>query len=292
MAHPAGSVVKYSDGTVWGAEQAFGQTWVWNLGTGDGEKKVYVQFKDSAGNWSQSYPFTLILDTTAPVLKLSTLSNGTYTNDPTLNVFGTVSDVTTGVKTLAINGTAVTVENGTFSYALTLSSGANVITTIATDYADNAATDIRTIILDTTAPTTTANPTGGAYYGSVPGVTLSADEQATIYYTTNTTDPTVSSSVYIAPIPIAATTTLKFFARDVAGNEEAVKTQVYDITPVMKGDVNGNRAVDLADAILAMQVLSRVKPAQLIYKEADVNGDAKIGLQEVIYILQKVAGMR
>jgi hypothetical protein len=148
------------------------------------------------------------------------------------------------------------------------------------------------VILDTTPPTTTADPPGGSYYGSTPIVTLSANEQATIYYTTNATDPTVLSSVYSTPLPMTATTTLKFFAKDLAGNSETVKTHVYNIAPLLKGDVNGNGAVDLTDALLAMQVLSRITPAPPFYKNADVSGDVRIGLQEAIYILQKMAEMR
>ncbi|MCX5846295.1 MAG: Ig-like domain-containing protein [Deltaproteobacteria bacterium] len=52
----------------------------------------------------------------------------------------------------------------------------------------------------------------------------------------------------------------------------------------------------LADAILALQVIARMNPADIpdnyATSGADINGDGKIGLPEVIYILQKVAGMR
>ena len=48
----------------------------------------------------------------------------------------------------------------------------------------------------------------------------------------------------------------------------------------------------LADVILVLQVLSGIEPAPAVYKEADVDGDNKIGLEEVIYILQKVSGLR
>ena len=58
------------------------------------------------------------------------------------------------------------------------------------------------------------------------------------------------------------------------------------------GDIDGNERVDLSDAILALQILSGVSPAGMVYKEADINGDGKIGIEEVIYILQKEAGIR
>jgi len=41
--------------------------------------------------------------------------------------------------------------------------------------------------------------------------------------------PTTGSTQYSSPISITVTTTLKFFAKDTAGNQEAVKTQVYTI---------------------------------------------------------------
>ena len=79
-----------------------------------------------------------------------------------------------------------------------------------------------------TPPTTTASPPGGSY-DTPRFVTLSADETATIYYTTDGTNPDVNSGTYAAPIPITATTILKFFARDAVGNSESIKTEVYSI---------------------------------------------------------------
>jgi|GEM_PF-5512599 len=58
-----------------------------------------------------------------------------------------------------------------------------------------------------------------------------------------------------------------------------------------KGDINNSGTVDLADAIIGLQVLAGLNPSG-VNVGADVNGDKKIGLPEVIYILQKVAGLR
>jgi chitodextrinase len=81
---------------------------------------------------------------------------------------------------------------------------------------------------DTTAPITTASPAGGTYT-SAQSVTLTANEAATIFYTTNGTTPTTGSTVYSTPIMISLTTTLKYFGRDTANNSETVKTQNYTI---------------------------------------------------------------
>jgi hypothetical protein len=81
----------------------------------------------------------------------------------------------------------------------------------------------------TTPPITTASLPGGTY-PSAQSVTLTANEPATIYYTTNNSTPTTSSTVYTIPIQISTTTTLKFFAKDIDGNTESVKTLTYTIS--------------------------------------------------------------
>jgi hypothetical protein len=58
-----------------------------------------------------------------------------------------------------------------------------------------------------------------------------------------------------------------------------------------QGDVNNDAAIDLIDAILALQISAGMSPAPpSIYLSADVNGDSKIGLAEAIYALQRIAG--
>ncbi|HXE96544.1 MAG TPA: chitobiase/beta-hexosaminidase C-terminal domain-containing protein [Dongiaceae bacterium] len=85
---------------------------------------------------------------------------------------------------------------------------------------------------DNTAPVTTANPAGKTFSNAFT-VTLTANEPATIYYTTNGVDPTTTSingANTVPNIPISTTTTLKFFAVDSSGNKEAIKTETYTAT--------------------------------------------------------------
>jgi hypothetical protein len=60
---------------------------------------------------------------------------------------------------------------------------------------------------------------------------------------------------------------------------------------ILIGDIDNSRLVNLGDAILALQVLARIKSSFPIYKKADVDGDEKIGLEEVVYILRKISGL-
>ncbi|MBI4772084.1 MAG: chitobiase/beta-hexosaminidase C-terminal domain-containing protein, partial [Chloroflexi bacterium] len=79
------------------------------------------------------------------------------------------------------------------------------------------------------APITTANPIAGTYTAAPILVTLSTDKPATIYYTTDGTTPTTTSTVYGAPISVGATTTIKYFAVDAMGNTETVKTGTWTV---------------------------------------------------------------
>jgi hypothetical protein len=65
---------------------------------------------------------------------------------------------------------------------------------------------------------------------------------------------------------------------------------------VLKGDINGDGKVDLADAVLALKVMAGLGQtgvrANYATSGADVNGDGMVGAAEVGYILQYAAGLR
>ena len=50
--------------------------------------------------------------------------------------------------------------------------------------------------------------------------------------------------------------------------------------------------IDLGDAVLVLQLISLSTPNTLIHQYADVNGDTKIGIEEAVFALQKIAGAR
>ena len=64
------------------------------------------------------------------------------------------------------------------------------------------------------------------------------------------------------------------------------------IIPLAPGDTDGSGTISLQDAILALQVASGIAPAVPIHKETGIKGDEKIGLEEAIYVLQFVSGLR
>jgi hypothetical protein len=60
----------------------------------------------------------------------------------------------------------------------------------------------------------------------------------------------------------------------------------------MKDDFDKNRIIGLSDAVLCMRILAKLKMTTTVGKESDVNGDGVIGLPDMIYVLQKIAGLR
>lgn len=100
---------------------------------------------------------------------------------------------------------------------------------------------------DTTAPTTTADPPGGAYYELPSYVRLESDEPAIIYYTTDGSTPDTSSASEVSPVVITTITDgmeIKFFAVDPTGNTETVQTATYTVDQTAPGPVTNFAAAD------------------------------------------------
>lgn len=57
------------------------------------------------------------------------------------------------------------------------------------------------------------------------------------------------------------------------------------------GDLNHDGAIDLADLIIALRVSAGLT-TPVVSVDADVNGDKKIGVEEVIYHLQTISDSR
>jgi len=201
-------------------------------------EKVYpiiVTAVDRAGNTS-TVQRNIIYDTTSPVIAIDPVM--TPTNSTIQQLSGTNeqgSTVTVTCPTAMIG--EVSYPTGTTWKAIIadMTEGMNTVSATAADLAGNDSKPaMATILLDTQAPVTTPSPAAGTFTGGVT-VSLSTSETATIYYTTNGTIPTTSSPVYTTPVVLSNTTTLSFFAVDVAGNKEVVKTALYtigdDITP-------------------------------------------------------------
>ena len=60
----------------------------------------------------------------------------------------------------------------------------------------------------------------------------------------------------------------------------------------LKGDLNNDREINLIDAILGLQLIAGITLTTNNVSQTDVNIDGRIGMADVVYILQKISGLR
>lgn len=125
----------------------------------DGSHTIKIDASDNDGNAATQKTVTFKVDTVPPTLSVTAPVAGLITNKAACAVTGTTNDITSSPVTVTIklnsgSAEAVTVgADGSFSKSLTLASGNNTITIVATDSAGKSSTVTRTVTLDTTAPT-------------------------------------------------------------------------------------------------------------------------------------------
>lgn len=145
---------------------------------------------------------------------------------------------------------------------------------------------------DNVGPTTTASPDGGTYT-TAQTVTLTCNDDDGVgcdktYYTIDGTEPTISSTEYTVPINISATTTLKFFATDLNGESEAVKTKIYTIDTTEEQPENSKieswKASEYQNPNASCQ--QRLK-LEIKGKHFDKNAEVRIGNKEASSVNRK-----
>jgi hypothetical protein len=209
--------------------------------------RITPRVTDNAGNqaWNSIY-VKVIMDSIPPNISISSPQGGATVATGSLLVQGTAFDSDSGVRMLRAS-----IDGGAYVYATpkapgdwsswsasfgALTEGQHTIHASAIDRAGNVKESIVSVIAkvkpgsaDMVPPTVIASPAGGTFNGAR-SVSLSASEPATIYYTTDGSNPTFSSKVYSGPITIDSTTTLRYFAKDAAGNIGGIASHTYTIS--------------------------------------------------------------
>jgi hypothetical protein len=206
-------------------------------------------------NWvgPASNPTSFTMDSVAPTTTLSSNpapnATGWVTSTPTLTL--TATDGSSGVASITykIGAAAPTTVNGSSASFSVGATGSTTVTYYATDNAGNVETTKSYLVkLDDVAPTTSVSsnpaPNANGWVTSTPTLTLTAND-ATSGVTSITykigTGPgqpvTVNGSSTSFAVPNAGTTTVTYYATDVAGNVETTKTYTVKRDNTVPGPV-------------------------------------------------------
>lgn len=125
----------------------------------DGAYIISYSSTDNAGNVERENSQMVKLDATKPMIAANAIPSAT--NNAALELSGTATDATSGIESLTINNTSVSLgASGGYAYTATLHEGQNSFAIVARDMAGNTQLITQEIVLDTTAPDTliTATP--------------------------------------------------------------------------------------------------------------------------------------
>ena len=209
----------------------FTHAWPINIPGTVGGNTAYVGFTGGTGGYAAIQDiigWTLTSSVTGTTAATPTFSPaaGTYSAAQTV----TISDTTSGATIYyTTNGTTPTTSSTVYTAPLTVSSTQTVqAIAVATGFTQSAVGSA-TYTIAPPAATPTFSPIAGTYT-SIQTVTISdTTSGATIYYTTNGTTPTTSSTVYTAPITVSSTETVQAIAVATGFSQSVMGSAAYTI---------------------------------------------------------------
>ncbi|MCK9364235.1 MAG: Ig-like domain-containing protein [Syntrophales bacterium] len=240
-------------------------------------------------------------DTASTYTAVQLAGNDTDVEDSALTVAG-VTNGTGGTAALNADGTV------TFTPSLNFNGAASFTYTVSDGSAtSNAATATVNVAAVNDAPVANAGPDQSIREGNVATLdgSSSADvEDVNLVYswtqisgapTVTLSDPAAVKPTFAAPKVQAAGGLLTFQLKVTdSGNAESTDTVSIQINNyVIPCDVNDSGAVDLADSVILLRAFTRLpNPGVSMTLAADVNGDKRLDISEVICTLQHAAGLR
>ena len=216
----------------------------WAIAGGGGTWNAYA-IKNQHSNATSSYHFLQIkkyASNTAYYIQVPEL--GTKITSITMTVSGSNQPMTGGSNSVALyfsasNSTSATgtgVASGTGTSSVTIDcSSLNLNTGYITAGGAVRIWDVTVTYTEGSTPqvaTPTFSPAAGVYTSAQNVEISTTTESATIYYTTDGTDPTTSSDVYSSAISVSTTTTIKAMAVRAGYDNSVVATANYKIVTI------------------------------------------------------------
>jgi RHS repeat-associated protein len=167
---------------------------------------------------SAAYTFVVPTPTFSP-------GAGTYGSSQTV----TISDSTSGATIYyTTNGSAPTTSSTQYTSAITVNSTETVKAMATKSGFTNSS--VGTAAYTFVVPTPTFSLVGGSYFGTQTVTVSDSNSAATIYYTTNGTTPTTSSTLYTGAITVSSTETLEALAVISGYSNSSPASATYTIT--------------------------------------------------------------
>ncbi|MBR5655070.1 MAG: chitobiase/beta-hexosaminidase C-terminal domain-containing protein [Prevotella sp.] len=177
-----------------------------------------------------------------------------YANSTT--TFSTTSGKITKIvftKTGSYSVDNLSTETGSYNGGTWTGSATSVV------FSASAQVRLSQVVVTITPEGTVAPPTisGTTPFLGETTITITADDEATIYYTTDGTDPTTSSAQYSAPFTITATTTVKAIAV-LESNTSEIVTEVFTLsTPLTVAEaLEATPASGTSDVVYVQGIVS------------------------------------
>ena len=205
-----------------------GSTFTATVTLNEGANSVEIVAADSAGN-NATITHPLNVDTTAPVVTITSPADETHTKADTVTVSGQFTE--TNIASVSVNGVTATISGNTYSADIPVSAeGNNPIAVTATDLAGNSGGASISVIKDTTLPVLAiTSPSNGSFTNATAlTVTGQFTETNLAAIVVNGVTANISGNTFTADISIATegSNTLLATAIDLAGNEEQAQIAV------------------------------------------------------------------
>ena len=236
----------------------FTHTWPVDIPTTVGGSTAYVGFTGGTGGQtsSQKIGTWTFSSATGPTTATPTfsLATGTYLGTQIL----TISDATSGATIYyTTDGSTPTTSSTQYSGPLAITSSQTIKAIARAGTAGTSGVGSVTLTIESQVATPSFSPVGGTYTSAQSVKITSATSGATIYYTTNGTAPTKSSTQYTGPITVSSSMTLEaiatasgFFDSNVASASYTISSQVA-ATPTFSpaaGTYTSAQSVTLSDS--------------------------------------------
>ena len=250
---------------------------IFTLSTGDGTKTVYVKFKDTAGNISETYSDIIIYDSNPPSDEISINTNATHTKTREVTLTIDATDALSGVYQMLISedsaftGASWETYTITKSWTLSTTDGTKTVYIKFKDTAGNISSIFSdSIILDTTVPltllklnnadfnsditlweVTSQRPTFSGTTDPLATVTITIHSDTTIVGTT-TADATGTWSWTPTTDISLGTYTVTVTSQDLAGNTKSLSFTLEVKGATAAATTLPNTGIPLALALLTI----------------------------------------